>query len=97
MSVCVVDRDREALRRMREDIYPARYGCWDEGITLHTAEDEPFRPVAVPFAPLVRIALEPQHLAGQAAAFLDLRGLTEAHDGRLGHFINPCTGEESFA
>ncbi|MDZ4405792.1 Gfo/Idh/MocA family oxidoreductase [Prosthecobacter sp.] len=41
MSVCVVDRDREALRRMREDIYPSRYGRWDDGITLHTSEDEP--------------------------------------------------------
>jgi predicted dehydrogenase len=40
-DVVVVDRDPEALRRMREDIYPTRYGAWDDGITLVEAKDEP--------------------------------------------------------
>lgn len=41
LSVCVVDRDPEALRRMREEIYPARYGRWDESIEQFTPENEP--------------------------------------------------------
>jgi predicted dehydrogenase len=41
MSVCVVDRDREALRRMREEIYPARYGSWDEGIQQFDGDNDP--------------------------------------------------------
>jgi predicted dehydrogenase len=31
-EVTVCDTDSEALRRMREDIYPARYGAWDSNI-----------------------------------------------------------------
>jgi len=40
-EVTVCDVDPEALRRMREEIYPARYGNWDESIGLHLANDEP--------------------------------------------------------
>lgn len=38
-EVTVCDVDPEALRRMREEIYPARYGNWDESIGLHLAEE----------------------------------------------------------
>ena len=40
-EVTVCDIDPEALRRMREEIYPQRYGSWDESIGLHLADDEP--------------------------------------------------------
>ena len=40
-EVTVCDVDPEALRRMREEIYPARYGNWDESIGLYLADDEP--------------------------------------------------------
>ncbi|MEK7644499.1 MAG: Gfo/Idh/MocA family oxidoreductase [Patescibacteria group bacterium] len=40
-EVTVVDRDEEALRRMREDIYPKRYGSWDESIKLSKSSEEP--------------------------------------------------------
>lgn len=40
-DVVVVDRDQEALRRMKEEIYPKRYGAWDEAIQLHTPETAP--------------------------------------------------------
>jgi predicted dehydrogenase len=40
-EVAVCDVDPEALRRMREEIYPQRYGSWDESIGLHLADDEP--------------------------------------------------------
>jgi predicted dehydrogenase len=40
-EVAVVDSNQDALRRMREDIYPKRYGAWDEGIKLYTAAEAP--------------------------------------------------------
>lgn len=33
-EVAIFDRDPEALVRTRNDIYPARYGSWDEGIQI---------------------------------------------------------------
>ena len=40
-DVMVVDPDREALRRMKEDIYPARYGKWDDAISQFVLGKEP--------------------------------------------------------
>ena len=40
-DVVVVDLDKEALERMKSDIYPTRYGSWDERITLVTPDQEP--------------------------------------------------------
>ena len=40
-DVMVVDPDREALRRMKEDIYPARYGKWDDSILQFVLGKEP--------------------------------------------------------
>ena len=34
--VSIVDIDKAALRRTREEIYPSRYGSWDDNITLST-------------------------------------------------------------
>lgn len=39
--VDMCDVDKEALRRTREDIFPARYGEWDEAITLYSADEAP--------------------------------------------------------
>jgi len=36
-EVVLCDRDPEALRRTREEIYPARYGAWDPAIELADA------------------------------------------------------------
>lgn len=33
-EVCVVDPDPQALARMRDSVYPSRYGSWDETIRL---------------------------------------------------------------
>ena len=38
-DVAVCDIDSDALTRMREDIYPSRYGAWDESIELATVEE----------------------------------------------------------
>lgn len=40
-NVVVVDKDQEALRRMKEEIYPARYGSWDGSIKLYESKNEP--------------------------------------------------------
>jgi predicted dehydrogenase len=40
-SVAIVDPDKEALRRMKEETYPTRYGEWDSTITLHILGEEP--------------------------------------------------------
>lgn len=39
--VDVVDTDPAALERTRKEIYPARYGAWDEDIRLFEAADAP--------------------------------------------------------
>lgn len=62
-EVCVVDPDKEALRRMKEEIYPARYGAWDEAIKLFDPASEPkggFDVICVGTPPHVRmkVALE---------------------------------------
>jgi len=38
-DVMMCDRDPEALRRTKEEIYPARYGGWDGAIRLAAPED----------------------------------------------------------
>jgi len=40
-DVTVVDSSPEALERMRADIYPKRYGVWDETIVLASPADAP--------------------------------------------------------
>jgi predicted dehydrogenase len=40
-DVVVCDNDRAALKRMKEEIYPSRYGAWDPKIDLFTSGDEP--------------------------------------------------------
>jgi len=40
-SVDLCDLDPAALRRTREEIYPGRYGAWDEAIGLHVADTAP--------------------------------------------------------
>ena len=39
--VDICDLDPAALRRTREEIYPARYGTWDDAIRLFEAKDAP--------------------------------------------------------
>ncbi len=62
-SVCVVDADPKALARMKNDIYPSRYGAWDSEIKLYTPDKAPvggFDLICIGTPPHVRmnIALE---------------------------------------
>lgn len=59
-EVTVVDRDPEALARMRNQIYPARYGVWDESIQLFNSANEPkggFDVICIGTPPDVRMKL----------------------------------------
>lgn len=40
-SVVVCDIDEGALRRMKSEIYPQRYGSWDDGIDLYLSDAAP--------------------------------------------------------
>lgn len=59
-SVCVVDADPKALLRMKTDIYPKRYGAWDEAIKQYTPDTAPrggFDVIFVGTPPHVRMAI----------------------------------------
>lgn len=59
-DVVVVDPDPNALNRMKEDIYPARYGSWDKNIELCELGKEPnggYDVICVGTPPNVRIPL----------------------------------------
>lgn len=40
-DVAICDVDPAALERAKTDIYPARYGAWDEGIALYSNDEAP--------------------------------------------------------
>jgi len=40
-DVTIVDKDSAALERTKTDIYPSRYGSWDEEIKLFTLNNQP--------------------------------------------------------
>ena len=42
-SVDLVDIDPAALKRARDEIYPARYGSFDDAIGLYTSDQAPKR------------------------------------------------------
>ncbi len=59
-DVTVVDADPEALRRMREDIYPTRYGAWDASIHQYKSGEEPrgkFDIIMIGTPPNVRLSV----------------------------------------
>lgn len=65
-EVTVVDCDPEALKRMKEEIYPKRYGAWDESIQLFTSQEEPrgnFDIICIGTPPDVRMKLAKKALA----------------------------------
>jgi len=64
-EVTVVDSDPKALARMREDIYPKRYGAWDDSIQLLELGKEPkggFDVIYLGTPPHVRLSLATQVL-----------------------------------
>src|SRR3569833_3701653 len=72
-SVDLVDVDRVALERTRTQIYPARYGRWDEQIGLHTSDRAPvggFDLICVGTPPDSHLSLARASLAERPRAIL---------------------------
>ena len=100
-DVTLCDRDPDALRRTREDIYPARYGAWDDAIRLAAADDvstEVFDVVIVGTPPdthmpiaLAQLQQAPPKvlLVEKPLALPDLQGCRELQDsaGESGTFV----------
>ncbi len=66
-DVTMIDVDSDALRRTREEIYPARYGAWDDAISLKLRKEDAVGPVDV-----VYVGTPPDSHLRVANAFLDL-------------------------
>ncbi|MFH1820689.1 MAG: Gfo/Idh/MocA family oxidoreductase [Candidatus Nealsonbacteria bacterium] len=65
-EVVVVDPDKSALERMKSEIYPTRYGAWDENIKLFTPDIAPkggFDVIFLGTPPHVRMQLAKEVLA----------------------------------
>ena len=74
-QVTVVDPDPEALKRMKRDIYPARYGVWDENIELFLFSEQPrgdFDVIFLGTPPHIRMALAREILEKEAPKVLQL-------------------------
>jgi predicted dehydrogenase len=72
-SVTICDIDPGALARTREEIYPSRYGAWDEAITLCTPEEAPkggFDLICIGTPPDVHMDLALASLEEKPAAIL---------------------------
>ncbi len=88
--VDVVDIDPAALARMREEIYPGRYGAWDDAISQFDPQDAPsdgYGLIIIGTPPDHHVALARQAIAEKPTALLiekplstpDLEGLAELH------------------
>lgn len=65
-EVTVVDADPKALERMKTEVYPQRYGAWDEAIQLFEAKDQPrggFDIIYLGIPPHVRLSVAMEVLA----------------------------------
>jgi predicted dehydrogenase len=74
-EVTVVDKDAEALRRMKEEIYPKRYGAWDEGIKQFTPDQVPvggFDIVLIGTPPDSHLAIATRILRDEAPKLLQI-------------------------
>ena len=85
-NVTVVDTDPKALERMRNDIYPARYGKWDGAIRQFVAGTEPkggFDIIIVGTPPHVRTKLALEVLKEKPRVLLMEKPLTFPFDPNL--------------
>ncbi len=72
-EVHLCDVDARALARTRDEIYPARYGAWDDAIRLSTVEDAPrgdFDLIVVGTPPDVHVEVALGAIQEQPAAIL---------------------------
>lgn len=89
-GVSVVDPDAKALARMREDIYPSRYGAWDTEIKQHVSGTEPmggFDVIMLGTPPHVRMKLALRALAEKPRILFLEKPLTFPFDPDLNTFL----------
>ncbi len=89
-EVCVVDQNKDALERMKTDIYPTRYGAWDESITLYESKDEPrggFDVIFIGTPPHVRMPIAIKALEEKPRVIQLEKPLSDPHSPLLDEFI----------
>ncbi len=102
-DVTICDVDPAALERTRDQIYPGRYGKWDETIGLSTAADAPrggFDIICVGTPPDVHVRLLAEALAEKPALILVekpvcgpfLEGVREMWDAAAASGTKVCVG-----
>ncbi|HRE15481.1 MAG TPA: Gfo/Idh/MocA family oxidoreductase [Rhodocyclaceae bacterium] len=102
-KVDICDVDSEALRRTREEIYPARYGKWDESIGLYANKDIPvggYDLIVIGTPPDSHMLLARQAVKERPAAILvekplctpDLAGAQELLDEAAAAGVHVFTG-----
>ncbi|TSC66989.1 MAG: hypothetical protein G01um101472_572, partial [Parcubacteria group bacterium Gr01-1014_72] len=90
-EVTVVDADQKALLRMKTDIYPTRYGAWDEGITLVSADKQPrggFDIIMVGTSPHVRMKVALEALKEKPKVLQLEKPLAAPFDPALKEFVS---------
>lgn len=102
-EVVVCDLDPAAIRRMRAEIYPARYGEWDEAIKLHLVQGAPrgeFDIIAVGTPPDSHLPVALEAMLESPRAILvekplcppDLNGVRELVDLARANRVSVFTG-----
>lgn len=91
-QVTVVDNHAPSLERMRQEIFPQRYGTWDESITLRTLNDEDdstYDATLIATPPATHIALATRELQSKTPPQLLLleKPLCRASDSELPKFL----------
>lgn len=90
-DVVVVDASPDALRRMRYDIYPQRYGKWDDRISLYQSGTEPkggFDVICIGTPPDVRMSLAVEALKERPKVLQLEKPLTSPNNAVLPAFLN---------
>ena len=90
-GVTVIDADPKALLRMKNDIYPTRYGAWDPEIKQFVAGKEPkggYDIIMIGTPPHVRMPLALEALKEKPRALFLEKPLTFPFDPNLPKFAN---------
>lgn len=97
-KVIVVDTDLKALRRMREDIYPSRYGAWDSSIEQYVAGEEPkggYDIVLIGTPPHVRIKIALEALKERPKVILLEKPVSFPFDPNLKKFTKAAKKQKT--
>jgi predicted dehydrogenase len=97
-SVCIVDADPKALLRMKNDIYPTRYGAWDNSIKQYTPDTAPrggFDIIMIGTPPHVRMAVALEMLAEKPKILQLEKPLCAPFDKNLRKFVAACKKQKT--